>query len=60
MEVHLRVLRNFLRRAVKAEGAAAVVRVKSVRWVQKPESMISCSFLPETANLRRNLVEEMS
>lgn len=59
-EVHLLVLRNFRKREVKADGAAAVVRVKSVRCVRKPVSMISCSFLPETANLRRSFLEDMS
>lgn len=59
-EVQRRVLRNFLRREVKAEGAAAVALVKSVRWVRKPLSMMSCSFLPDTANLRRSFLEDMS
>lgn len=48
------------RRAMKGEGAAAVVRAKAVRCARKPESMTSCSRRSGLANLRRKMREERS
>jgi len=58
--VTLLVRRNLRRRAMKGEGAAAVVRAKAVRWARKPESMTSCSRCSGFANLRRKMREDRS
>lgn len=59
-EVKRLVFKYFRSFWTKTEGAAAVVRAKSVKWQRKPESMRSCFLLSGLANLRRRILEDRS